>query len=317
MSSSRLLPLVYNVSTFGGVTRDYQSLAVWEAATDIDLVAANSGEVLDCYADAVSYNQTINMIGATTNSNYFRVLRAASGQEHNGLPSTGFRLEFSGTLRTIRLGENFSSAYDVDVSMTGTGNMSAIEISIGDNCRVVGCIAKAVVATARGLGINTISAGKTYYIINNLCYENDDDGLRIDDGTGYFYNNTLVDNGGYGFNAVAGTAHLKNCIAQGNSSGQINGALASNITNVTSGVAFQDASADNYLLALGDTAAKDQGTDLSTDANFPFDDDVLRNTRGAPWDVGMHEIQAAGPVGPFAPVFNSLFSDVFTDIYGR
>lgn len=64
-------------------------------------------------------------------------------------------------------------------------------------------------------------------------------------------------------------------------------------TNKVGTVTF---SGSTYLLASGDTVAKDKGTDLSSDTYLPFSDDILNYTRpyNSVWDIGAHEYVPGG-----------------------
>ncbi len=53
-------------------------------------------------------------------------------------------------------------------------------------------------------------------------------------------------------------------------------------------VSFVNLGSDNYLLDSGDTAAKDEGFNLTEDAIYPFSTDILGQARTAPWDIGAH-----------------------------
>jgi len=56
-------------------------------------------------------------------------------------------------------------------------------------------------------------------------------------------------------------------------------------------VSFVDAGNKDYHLAVGDTNAKDQGTNLSSDINLAFSDDFEGQSRsfGSAWDIGADE----------------------------
>jgi len=320
MASSRRLPTSYNTSTFGGVTRDYQSLAVWEAATDNDLVTAAKGEVLDCYADSVSYDQTVLIIGAITNTSYFRVIRAASGEGHSGVPGSGVQFIHNedGIATMFSVNEDYAQVQDLVITMNGnsaTSRFTIRVISSGiNNVGIIGCLVKNLNSGA-GSGYGYFcSAASSYQIVNTLMYECKTDGILQTSGTGYIYNCTVVDNADDGIDFDGGTMTVKNCVAQGNGGDDIEGS-PTQVTNVTSGVLFQDAAADNYLLSGSDTAAKNQGTDLSSDANYPFDDDVIYTTRPqeTDWDIGFNEYKlTAIPTGNSGGFGVSISSNVFS-----
>ena len=56
-------------------------------------------------------------------------------------------------------------------------------------------------------------------------------------------------------------------------------------------VTFMDESAMDFHLAPDDTAARDQGVNLSNDANLAFLDDIDVDSRpqGVGWDIGADE----------------------------
>jgi len=57
---------------------------------------------------------------------------------------------------------------------------------------------------------------------------------------------------------------------------------------------FVDAANDDYHLDSADAGAKGFGTDLSADADYPFDWDVDGDTRGTTWDIGFDQITGVG-----------------------
>ena len=311
MASARRLPTSYNTSTYGNATRDYTSLAAWEAATDNDLVTAAKGEVLECYSDSTTFDDQVEISGATTNADYFRVIKAASG--HKGTPSSGVRFELSrnynGALKFCNILESYFHVQDIAVKVTNSstggttwaigiqtlGNLSYVEVvgcvlyelSCGSsaengvrglavinatNCKIVDC---AVIDTGRDGDFGTrgnivIYAGAGYSTTN------------------YVYNCTSLD-GTYGINIYnagnAVTCYAKNCIFQDNTT-NIKGTGAptfNQTTNVTSGVTF---GTDGYHLSSSDTGAKGQGTDLSSDSIFAFDDDIDIETITGTWSIG-------------------------------
>jgi len=318
MASSRVLPLDYNTSTFGGVTRKYQSLPVWEAATDNNLVAATKGEVLDCYADSASFDQKIVFSGATTNSDYYRVIRAAAGHECGGLPGAGFVLNCTedGSASCLRMIESYACVYDICNIHNANNNSTRFCADLTDNIggRVVGCVLKALNAgSGAGMGLFS-SQAITTYVVNNLAYECKTRGINIENAnTGYIYNNTIVDNVSVGLR-VTGTTIVVNNIYQDNDI-NLSGTPTTDTTNVTSGVVFQNAAADNYLLDPSDAAAQGQGTDLSGDANYPFNDDTLGNTRVLPWTVGFHDLAAEVSNGLLGNVFENIYTNILGNVF--
>ena len=108
MASARKTATNEHISTYGNATRNYTSMVTWEADTDIDLVTATQSEVLECYDDADSFDDYCPLLGATTNSSYFRIVRPASGQGHDGTPNNGFNIANTANVVCFSLYENNS-----------------------------------------------------------------------------------------------------------------------------------------------------------------------------------------------------------------
>ena len=317
-ASSRVMPAAYNESTYGSGA-DYTSLATWEADTDIDV--STTGEVLTCSAGV--YNDSVTLDGATTDADGFRVIRAASGAR--GTSTSGVRFEKSATLTdvfVIAADENNFHCFDIAAKAVTTASTS-IKHAVGFLCAPgtgsywVGCTAYDCANT--GSVTYSLACGfyigyygeQSHYLIN--CVAKNISGSNINSAgvlsfcstTGtvniYIYNMTINDtntpNAIYG--ATGGTLRtlnliIKNTIIQDYSGSAIftGGDGTENIyqtTNVTSGVTF---AADGYHLDSTDTGAIGNGTDLSADAVFAFDDDIDGETRND-WDIGADEYVAS------------------------
>jgi len=298
-ATSRAMPLVYSETTFGDATRTWSTLAAWEDRTDVNCVTGATGYVLTCYPDSASYDQYIALAGATTDTSYFRVIRAAAGHERQA--------SFTGSSGnyTFYVNEANSGVYDLSISSTATGStyLAGIQIALS-GCRVVGCdVGPFTNATTINTGIYNSST--VAYLVNNYIHgvstTVSTSSAITSQGAGkviYAYNNTID-------TALTGLL--------GRTSGVINGTnnIVRNVTTTTSGTVNSTTSllttgagnvtfgAVPYLSAV-DTAAKDQGTDLSADGVFPFNDAYDGNARpsGAAWDIGCDEYQVTtgGPM---------------------
>lgn len=126
-----------------------------------------------------------------------------------------------------------------------------------------------------------------------------------------YYNNHCVDNVITGIQwyrfSGAGSVYLKNnlCYSNGADFSDDGGGAGSftSATNASSDATSPDTAlrnrsfsfgsiGTNWALANGDTGARDQGSDLSADAQLAFSTDIVGTTRpnGVAWDVGAHEL---------------------------
>jgi len=322
-ASSRILPVSYNESTYGDATREYTSLATWEADTDNNLVAAANGEVLTCYDDDdAPYNDSVLVSGAVTSEDYFRVIRAAPG--HRGTPTSGVRFESSfttGNTITINAEENYFSAQDIASKATAVGNYAAFGFrSAGNYTKVAGCTAYDITGSGTGYAVGILIGGPIYgYVINCFVtnvtggsYSDIHAGVRssVSDGEGrlYVYNTTVTNCTYYGIEALANSPgisvlYVYNCISQGNGTAIDKVGTGTKTiyqtTNATSGVTFAD---DGYHLAPTDTVAIDNGTDLTNDQWFSFHDDIDGQTRDD-WDIGCDEYIAESAWKPIVIIY--------------
>lgn len=294
MASSRKLPTSYNTSTYGNATRDYTALATWESATDNDLPAAGDGEVLSCYNDTHPFNDYMSgRMDAITNSSYFRVIKPAAGEGHDGTPGTGVRFESDqfGDYGMFSINESYSQVQDLEIKNTyndaSDRGCGVILWSTPSNPAAIGCIFD----TCLQNGIRQTSVSGI--VANCLFIDCGSSGIWGDAGTVYVYNCTAVDCV-VGFENDGGaTCIAKNCVAEGNTTNW-SGVWTKTTCTDDGGVTFVDSLNDDYHLASDDTIAKDQGTDLSADANYAFDDDVDGDTRPISWDIGFDEYTEGG-----------------------
>lgn len=284
MASSRLLPLSYNLKSFGNVSRDYTLLSTWESDTDNDLVTASKGEVLECYPDEVSYDQFVSIGGATTNSNYFRVIKSKY------LSNKAF-FSYTGTgsaVYVLNANEDYLGIYDIDATyVSGTSTPSIYRIADVDKVKIIGCRGKNSNTGTTVFGIySLVGAGKITYVINCMVSNVKTYGYRLSGaGTGYFYNCTSFASNG--FSRSLGTAIAINCC----SASAFNGTWTTTTCIVSSDIIYVNTSNYDLHLSSADITAKNMGTDLSSDLIFPFSDDYDGKDRpyGSAWDAGAHE----------------------------
>ena len=315
MASSRKVPTNENISTYdsaGG--KDYSSLSTWESATDNNLVTAAQGETLEVYGGP--HNDTVSMSGATCNASYFRVIRPAAGNFHDGTPSVGAKLLVTSAADIVRIAEDYSQVQDLVLSynINTSSNFEIVKLDDGaDQNAAIGCIADDPQNAGSGL-IRCFESqaltGDEQFFINCIAIGNSKvrEGFELGDpGTLYAYNCNSIDSGGHGFEEDSGSIVCKNCLSTGsvnndfhditgglnNASGDATAPGTSNRINQT--FTFVNAAGDDYHLAAGDAGAKGYGINLTADIDYGFDDDIDFDTRSAPWDIGFDQVAAAGP----------------------
>jgi hypothetical protein len=297
------------------------------ASGGYDLVTNNMQWNIACYAngsDADTSSVTVN--GWTTGtSNYLRIYTPHSTSEvgesarHFGKwDSRKYWMDITG---------NFY-IYEPDVRIDGLqikGNGTNNIISY-DNAGSEG--GEKVVSNSilrhGARGISSVRANTTIRIYNNIIYDMTTMGIRPSAAnvTAYLYNNTLYDTGTYGIYVDAGGSVIAiNNIVCG--SGNVNtytGTFASGTDyNATDGSddigegthnrtlqEFQFVSimpgSEDFHLSVFDTAARDQGVDLSIDLSFSLVTDIDGNVRpiGGVFDIGADEAMSVifRSVGP-------------------
>ncbi len=300
MPSSRRLPAAYNTSSYdsaGG--RDYSTLALWEAATDNDLVAAGAGEVLECYRGAHDDAADLAIAGAVTNQDFFRVIRPAPGHGHQGIPlSDGSCVEFHGSLLSqykFLVGENFSQLHDLVIRADPATDSQAYLVRMGaTETGLVGCLLYDSVnngsSSINGV-IAWLDAAGTCYIVNCLVHNIERDGIATWNGTVHVYNSTITENGRYGMYQFFGAGVAKNCAVSGNATGDWQGTWTVESSTPEGALpSYTDATGDDFSLLATDIVCRDLGADLVNDGLYPFDDDILGQIRSDPWDIGFHEV---------------------------
>lgn len=322
MASSRRTGTNESVNTYGDATRNYTVLATWEADTDINLVTGTISYVLECYDDAASFNDYVTIAGATTSSSYFRIIRPAAGQGHDGTPNNGVYFNSTSAQHIFLINEANSQVQDIIATLSV--NSATSFVCFGSSATgggvFVGCIAfdstNIGTGVARGFGIGNVANVK---FINCFAHNNSSHGFLtsagVAGGNTFYYNCISTNNGGNGFlfQSTANTYSLKNCLSIGNlltafvnsstgtmdvdycASDDLSADDWGGTGNITSAsVTFANSAGNDFHLASTDTDVIDDGTDLSADATYPFDDDIDKTTRTGSWDIGFDEYVAAG-----------------------
>lgn len=301
------------VKSSGG---DYSTVSAWEAGQQKSITSGDR-EIADCYNFLDTTEVTID--GWTVSSGAEMIIRAATGQGHNGTAGTGYRLVTSGAGDTLTINEDRVTLDRLEVRYTGSGGTSG---ALKTANLLVSAVAKNCLFERTGNAWFAVWTNFNGQHSSNMTFVNCQimggaSGIAFDYGTIYLYNCTIIAKTGNAlFNGNNPSVLIKNCymyapsaIRSDNGTGDptyttcrhstsesITGSTGStaynttNFTNVTSG-------SEDLKLPSG-SALIDAGTDLSGDANYAFSTDFQGTTRSGTWDVGFHEYVAASTGHP-------------------
>jgi hypothetical protein len=302
-----------------GPGKNYSTLSAWYSAVSGNLISLDQIQQAEVYAFADSASFT--MTGSITDSNrYFRIF-AFSGSEHNGNWNlNSYRLTATSSFAAVlTINDNFVYLEGIQLENLGTqannsrvieiGNLSSGSITSIDRCIIKGS-GVTTTPTSASAGIRAIMAsGSTLRIRNSLIYKN---AIGIIDpiGTsGIFvisYNNSIVKNSlkgilfinsnhSYNFinNLISGSLTDWDLAGTGNNNYFTNissDATSPNASLQNKNVIFVNESLDDYHLASNDVSATSAGTDLSADSTWSFSIDADKQSRTAPWSIGMDQL---------------------------
>ena len=279
-----------------------ENLTNTHTAVQADIVA--SCAVLECYSG--TYDDYCTFLDGTTTTDFFPLVCPAAGNGHDGTPGSGVIFSRTASLATFAFTR--ANVYLEDIVVKGVAStISAITSMIaigpaGGGAHIVGCIVCDGVVNNASYdlrGINVANTSGNVYIVNTLVHNivntnaaKSGIGIRTDatavaDTT--FVYNTTVTGCEYGFFSNKRII-AKNCAPTGNTVDWGNpGATYYTITTSTGEGAsptYVNSAGDDFHLDPTDIVCIDQGTNLSSDPNFPFDDDIDGDARSAPWDIG-------------------------------
>lgn len=175
----------------------------------------------------------------------------------------------------------------VRYQITGAPTIYPIGISFGDNngatptAAILNNIVYDVIAGTSGEGIYL--KGGIYYMYNNTVYHTST-AYGISSSTTVFYKNNIAQNDttGYSISSTPDSSSIDNLSDHNDAPG------TSHKDSAT--VSFVNAATRDLHLAGSDTIANGQGTNLSADVNYPFDDDVSGQIRPSAWSIGASEV---------------------------
>lgn len=314
-------------------TEDYNTLELWEADTDNDLVTATTIQQADVYDDDGDLTTELTISGATVNSSYYRIVSSPSGERHNGT-DTGATLinpGLAGDSAVIYINEqyaiveymnitNFKDATNSYTREDGIKNVSS-NVTIRNNI-IHDSATSGLNMQHRGIQpVEAYGSRTGVKVYNNIIYKmygiEASRGIYIinyDDGNVLIYGNTVYGNTsatGYGIECYYSTC--KNNISVGNDTDFVFGSSTSdyNIStdttatgdNSTTGVAAADlfssvtGGSENLHLKAG-AVAIDDGVDLGSPYNYGIDG----NERTGSWDIGADEYVSLGTTFAFGNV---------------
>jgi len=280
------------VQSIGATGRNHSTIAAWEAATDVDLVASGYSPVGECYDDADLAGFVMD--GATTSADYYRRLTVAVGQRHDGT-AYGGGVNSVGADYTHQLREFYGVVEWLICS--GSDALGLRSYGGPENSRhwyrscVVACSGE------YGFCVETMGAGSEVTAENCVVHS-----AAL---YGFYYVTTLYNcsilgaNRGVRFAAcynvisIGGvTACFADCTGSNNISGDATDAGGDTINNVDKDDIFTNTGGGTEDLHLKSdvTAASGAGADLSA----YFTTDIDGDTR-VDWDIGADEYAAGGP----------------------
>ena len=298
---------------------DYTTLASWEAGTQRDLVAADEIEIAQIDGTWTSPDTTaVTIDGWTTDADHYIRIYTTETARHNGKwDESKYRLVVGIRYNApLEIKEDFVRVEGLQIEQTGIYSdgghgLDAGAIGSNSDVRVSHSIIRCTGGTGgSGRGIWTNHNMKIW---NNIIYDFyvGIGGSELYSGdTRLIHNNTVIDSEGIGINFWGypdgeATFRAKNNLVQG-SNQNYSFDFGSNVTteyvdnlseddtspnsehrNKT--VSFIDEANDDFHLAPNDTCARNYGTDLSSDPNLAFNDDIDGETRTGTWDIGADE----------------------------
>jgi hypothetical protein len=264
------------------------------------------------------------LIGFTTDATHYVDIYTASGSRHDGTwNETKYRLDVADAVALdiredyvrilgLLMGVSSASVARATIAFGGiTATTNLVEISNS-------IIRTHANASFTGTGIDSGDTDLNYKFKNLVVHERTANagsrGLSISAATGYVHNCTIKSSSGTGVRNIAGTMHCQNVVVSAPTcftvtAGTVNrnyvitsdataddaGGTGNQINISEASMTFTDAANTDFHISSGSTL-KDQGVDLSGDANLPVTDDIGGQARDATPDVGAHEYVTPDPI---------------------
>lgn len=309
-----------SISSFNKTGEDYSSISAWESDTDNDLITAAEGETLEIHADdgEVVPTGSITLYGATTNTTYYREIRAATGDTPTGAwdaSKTTLKGTNGGSAYFISLSEAFSelkqlqiygyssSGYIVQASYYEGTNVNNCILDCEDNCYGVrvhdvdSLCYRNIIYNGTVYGSILIAAACNN-VNNNTCI-NSARGIRNSGGaTVIIKNNICLGNSTadyeFTFSSSSSNNISSDTTAPGSNSLQSRAATASSSPGAGDWVIFNNITAGSEDYRLQDNSTDNDAIDAGANLGSPYDLEIAGNTVTGTWDVGAFEVQVSG-----------------------
>jgi hypothetical protein len=294
-----------------GVGHDYTSLDAMDTgeASTLSEVLTVLCRTTNGGADTTEWTASSSW---ETSSSYYLHVKADTGHRHAGKwDATKARMDLANMNGLNDSASNIDHIIIEGMQFRLTGNtqweyclyLAAPEVEVRE------CIFLNTASAKNRYGLRTNSAGELHKISNCLAYDFNTDGsygfhLSVAAAQTFVYNCTAADNTN-DFYANSTSVIFKNCVAQGAGTNFASGGGVDNVSedatapgtgsDTSKVIVFASEGTDDFHLHSSDTWAKDQGTDLSGDGDYPITIDIDGATRTGTWDRGCDEITAAPP----------------------
>lgn len=315
------------VNTDGG--GDYTALVSAEAGENDNLVTANEQITFNCSGTNADVTPTL-FDGWTVDATRFPLIRGNwAGTAEDTTKYRLFISSGSSDLKIIDVKIKNISIENLQIKVTKTGSgvgycVTSNAAPANSSLTIKNCLLMAGTGTNQrtyGVFYWTPTGGGTHTlnIVNNIISGHNTAPSNTAAGvetwawyasTGlnsYIYNNIFYNNL-FGIRTAllsgSNTSNIKNNIANNNTTDYSSNGGATNTGNnnidedgtapgensITATVTFTDIANGNFSLAIG-SAGINQGADLSSDPNYPFNTDIIGTLRpqGSSWDIGAFE----------------------------
>lgn len=307
-------------NVYGDGTGDYTTLnAALVAESNKNLPNADISVVYNCKG-AIGTSGTSNITAANgwvTDATHTITISTTTANRHTGLRNTGAYL--TGGYYVFSSDVPYLTIDGVGFGASSGGSALYIN-SNGGWVTIKNCCVWDIATGNAGIAVFATGATDVRNIINNLIYKCGYGINKRNSHIAYIYNNTIINCITYGIRMVdVGTSYLKNNAVFGSgttdlysggsdteykttnytsdASGNTQVTIAScNFTSITSGSENGNTGASSSL--------RKKGTDLSTDATYPFNYDYTNTTRPTgllQWDIGAYQNWLPVPV-TFKPI---------------